>query len=320
MDRIDFDTEVVRRGNKGSSVSTKMNCPPAQKNERSRLMCFTRFAVEDPIKFDPTSMVYMGYGLEVCPSTGRQHHQGFVYWRSARWTHACAKKFKSFFAACKGNLQQQKAYCSKDGTYVEFGKAPAQGERSDIQAIVNEILHEGLRAEELLATDSSMYHQYGRTFLAAEDYAMRRIHRTEMTTCTWYYGPTGVGKSHAAFADYDESTHYLYPKDGDWWDAYRQQDTVIINEFRGEIKFNFLLELIDKWPVCVRRRGREPMPFVSKHIIITSALAPWEVYSNVCTKSDNVAQLLRRVNVVQLTHSDGGSAGGITDSAPPPLT
>ena len=120
-----------------------------------------------------------------------------------------------------------------------------------------------------------------------------------MTKGIWYYGETGVGKSHLAFKDFTPETHYVHSEDNGWWDNYKQQPTVIINEFRGEIKYKELLELLDKWPHSVKRRNRCPLPFVSKLIIITSSLPPQEVYKNLNEK-DKIAQLLRRLKVIKL--------------------
>ena len=69
---------------------------------------------------------------------------------------------------------------------------------------------------------------------------------------------------------------------------------VIFDEFRGQIPFNELLRIVDIHPTySVRRRCREPMPFISKKVIITSALPPWEVYKHL-DQGDSLAQLYRR--------------------------
>jgi len=147
-------------------------------------------------------------------------------------------------------------------------------------------------------------HQYGRTLDRIEDISMRKIHRTEMTEAVWLWGPTNVGKSHKAFEGYTPETHYLWPNDGRWWDGYRQQNTVIFNDFRGEIPYNVMLQIVDKWPFQVPRRGREPMPFTSKRVIITSSLSPMAVYHN-REAEDSLAQLLRRMTVHKMEDSFG---------------
>jgi len=142
---------------------------------------------------------------------------------------------------------------------------------------------------------------YGRTLSKIEDICMRKRYRTEMTTCTWYHGKTGVGKSHKAFEGFTPDTHYVWKtNDNGWQDGYQQQEIVIINDFRGEIKYNDMLNLIDKWAYTIPRRGREPMPFTSKHVIVTSSLPPDQVFTR-RLEEDSLEQLIRRIDVVELT-------------------
>jgi hypothetical protein len=121
-----------------------------------------------------------------------------------------------------------------------------------------------------------------------------------MTKCDWVYGPTGTGKSHYAFSNYSPETHYVYPNDGGWWDGYVGQEVVIINEFRGGIMYSELLDLLDKYPKQVRRRGREPVPFLAKLIIITSSKHPCSCYDGVYQEDDSIDQLLRRINLIKM--------------------
>jgi len=181
----------------------------------------------------------------------------------------------------------------------EFGERPSQGKRTDLADIAKDISN-GKSVIDITLENPELYHQYGRTLNFLEDIALRKKFRTEMTRCTWYYGKTGAGKSHKAFEGYTPETHYVLPKDNGWWDGYIGQETVIINDFRGHIPYDELLTLIDKWPHNVKRRGREPVPFLSKHIIITSPLSPDECYPNRNTK-DSIEQLARRCKIIKLT-------------------
>ena len=101
-----------------------------------------------------------------------------------------------------------------------------------------------------------------------------------MTKGIWICGASGSGKSHEAFSDYNPDTHYIKNLQEDWWDGYKGQETVIINEFRGEIRFSELLDLVDKWPKTVKWRCRESVPFLAKRVIITSIKRPEDVYVN----------------------------------------
>ena len=117
-----------------------------------------------------------------------------------------------------------------------------------------------------------------------------------MTTCEWIYGESGTGKSQYAFKDFNLDTHYKWKHDNGWWDGYKGQETVIIDNFRGQIPYDQLLQLIDKFLYKVSRRGREPTPFLAKHVIITSILNPKDIYYN-RYKEESLAQLYRRIKI-----------------------
>ena len=232
--------------------------------KKSRLWCFTNFDLEfDYGKYlEETTAVYVAVGRETCPKTKREHDQGWVYFEGQRGSiKGVAKQLASDKEAgmqgkvfmCKGNIDQQEDYCSKDDKYREFGVKPKPGERTDLNGVRDDIMAGKTCVDDLAVQNPAMYHQYGRTLNKLEDIALRKQFRKKMTKGEWYHGPTGVGKSHEAFKDFNPETHYVKPNDGDWWDGYCGQSIVIINEFRGGMPYAELLDLADKWPKCVRR-------------------------------------------------------------------
>lgn len=274
------------------------------KNIRTRMFCFTDFLMD--ISFWNTyckdyEVDYLIIGQELCPSTGKKHLQGFIYFKNARSFLAIIKSVKPrHIEICKGNIDQNIKYCSKDNNIeLEYGIRPSQGKRTDINDIKNEIVN-GKKLDEIVLENPIIYHKYGRTLSKIEDLCMRKKYRTDMTVGIWYYGSTGVGKSHKAFENYNPNTHYIHNiNDNGWWDSYTQQNTVIINEFRGQISYSDLLDIVDKWPKTVKRRNREPIPFISKTVIITSSEHPRDVYCNL-SKTDSLEQLYRRFSIINV--------------------
>lgn len=263
---------------------------------RARTWCIT--AWKEPV-YDSKQMKYLIYGKEFCPKTQKLHYQTFVYYHNAKTFSAMAKKWPGdHFVVMDGDIDENIAYCSKDEDYKEFGKPPEQGKRVDLLELAEEVRN-GRSVDDICMENPNAYHVYGRTLNKIEDICLRNKYRTTMTKGTWYWGETNVGKSHEAFKDFTPNSHYVLPKDKGWWDGYKGQETVIINDFRGHIPYDEMLQLIDKWPHWVSRRGREPIPFTSKHVIITSPLTPEEVYHN-REEHDNIKQLLRRLNVIEL--------------------
>ena len=268
-----------------------------------RNCCFTGFK-ESEYEFDESKMKYLIIGKETCPSTNRKHWQGYVEFKNPYTLNSIKKLFKDdkiHVEARKGSARQASDYCKKEGNFKEYGTISKQGERTDLDRLKDEILTEGLKVDDIVIDNPTMYHQYGRTLHKIEDLKMRKIFRTEQTKGIWYWGETGVGKSHKAFEGYTPDTHYVwqYEQSG-WQDGYCQQETVIMNEFRGQVKYSELLELLDKWPYSVKRRHREPMPFTSKLIIITSSMHPKDIYTNIDAK-DSLKQLYRRCDIIEIT-------------------
>lgn len=272
---------------------------------RSRAWCFT---INNPIETDKVDLNYHNVTYAVVGNeigdNGTQHLQGFVYFANPRAFNGVKKLFpRAHIEIMKGTIEQAANYCKKDGDFVEFGDLPKQGLRNDLNEIKDSIMN-GISVDTIAMDNPVIYHQYGRTLNKIEDLKMRNIYRTEMTKGEWYFGPSGVGKSELLYKDFKPNECYSYPYDGRWWDGYAQQPMVVIDEFRGQIPFNELLRMCDKHPnYSVARRGREPLPFVSKIVRLSSSMPPWEVYRNV-NANDSLAQLYRRFKIYKVTENN----------------
>jgi len=284
-----------------------------ENHAKFRNFCFTIFTITQP-KQELVDWIlsqnarYTVVGDEICPTTGRRHYQGFVCFKNPRTFNAIRnlfKRYKPHLEACKGSVDDNVDYCKKGGDFVEAGDRPEQGRRYDLEGLRDRIMEGELSLDELILMDPMVYHRYGRTLQRIEDLHHRTLYRTEMTKGTWIWGPSGVGKSHVALANYDPLRDYIYPNDNGWWDGYVGQERVIFNDFRGEIPMNMLLQLTDKWPTTVRRRNREPIPFTSREIIITSSMSPRLCYLNAIQRGDGLAQLLRRFDVIHMNVPTG---------------
>lgn len=265
--------------------------------------CFTLFDFDLEDTFINYDYEYLIMGRETCPETQKKHLQGFIRFKST-------KKFTTLISHFKGVHFEPMAtdaftciqYCKKENNWKEYGINPTnkQGHRTDLITLRDNMLSGRTTSEDIIMEKPMLYHQYGRTIEKMEDIVMRKKYRTEMTTGIWLYGETGCGKSHAAFSDFTPANYYvLNLGDKGWWEGYKQQHTVIINEFRGQIAYGELLDLLDKYPKSVPRRGREPLPFTSKRIIITSSLPPEEVYHNL-NINDSLQQLKRRLKIIRV--------------------
>lgn len=229
---------------------------------------------------------FLAYGDETCPTTGKKHHQVFGYTPNPlsykpRNLNRIGKLFgetQCHVEPMHGSFVQNEAYCSKESQLVKIGDEPKQGFRGDLKEIRDMVMTGNLTSDQVAIEDPGTFHMYGRTIERLETIALRKKWRTEMTEGIWITGPSHSGKSHEAFDNFHPDTHFMKVLEDQWWDGYKGQEIVIFNEFRGEIGFSELLALVDKWPHSVRIRGKEPVPFLAKKLIVTSVWHPKSIY------------------------------------------
>jgi len=298
-------------------------------SSKSRSFCITQWNVDrteaDYLQImEKYSIQFLAYGEEICESTSKPHHQLFMYFVNPKSTKVTnLGRIGDYWgpihcrvAPMKGSFRQNEAYCSKEGKYNKLGIEPAQGARGDLLECRDMIMRGEATVDDICVSDPLMFHQYGRTLDRLEDIALRKKWRTTMTKGTWLYGPTRTGKSHKAYdmANFDSKTHYVKNLNDKWWEGYTGQPIVIMNEFRGQIAFGELLDLTDKWPKTVKRRGRDPVPFLAQKLIITSSKHPIDIYYNILGNGENMDQLEERFVIKKMEQR--WSEGNIGTSDP----
>lgn len=253
--------------------------------------------------FKNTRYYVMGYEIG---KSGTPHIQGYVeYGRQVLG--------KTLTKICDGRIHWENRfgtsnealeYCKKDGKFDEVGTPCEQGERTDIKSLRDRIVSGETNIDKIIVEDPQSYHNFGRTL---EEIQIRKYNmnsRKEMTQGMWYYGSTNIGKSHRAYECTEltggPDSVYTWEVWNDkkgafgWQDDYRQQDVIVIDDFRGEIAYSNMLKLCDKFPCKIPMRNKQSMFCTSKYVIVTSAKPPWDVYCNQVDNTDSINQLLRR--------------------------
>lgn len=280
---------------------------------RRRDWLLTWFNMDREPVWNENKMSYLVYEKETCPTSGRLHWQIYMELHNPH-TLGGVKRLFDRTIHCQGRRgtpKQAADYCKKnilgwDGgppqnlsePFREHGALSRQGERTDLRLLRDQLNAGERTVQQIRQEDPMIFHLYGRTLQALEDDANGQRHRTTATTIVWIWGPTGTGKSHAAFSGEFGAPVYKHKYTDGWWDHYNGQPVVLFDDFRGQIRFDELLRLADRWPETVSRRGRAPVPFVSHTIVITSPLPPREVYTNLRT-GDSIDQLLRRIREIR---------------------
>lgn len=104
------------------------------------------------------------------------------------------------------------------------------------------------------------------------------IHRDSVDVRV-YWGVTGAGKTHRVFSEVSALELNYYDKHPltKWWDGYRGQPAVVIDEFAGRIDIVHLLRWFDKYPCTVEVKGYS-VPLEAKYFWITSNISPDDWY------------------------------------------
>lgn len=158
-------------------------------NRKSRGYAFTIFAENEDFDDDIICFLndheeqYKCFGFEKCPTTGKLHMQGYMYFKNP----VIGRKVLSIF---KSNAHWEQAvrssqvninYCSKDNDFYEFGDRPNQGVRSDIDELKEDILN-GSTVKEVSLSHTNLYMRYSG---AIEKFSM--MHKPINTECTVYH-------------------------------------------------------------------------------------------------------------------------------------
>lgn len=241
----------------------------------SRSWVFTSFNAEKP-SFDADVMVYQVYQREKCPTTGKDHWQGFVRFKDKiRLTQAkeLLKLDKVHFEVCR-NPPKAIEYCMKQDTRLdgpfEFGsreKADIRsGSRSDLQDIKKDI-ESGVSERDIADKHFNSWVRYNRSFRAYRTLLTKP--RNFKTKVIVVYGPTNCGKSYWAETNFPDALWVTRGNSATWFSGYEAHQAVILDEFYGWLKFDFLLRLLDRYPLRVEHKGGDA-EFIARHIIITS--------------------------------------------------
>lgn len=116
-----------------------------------------------------------------------------------------------------------------------------------------------------------------------------------------YWGDSGTGKSRRAWHEaLQESTDvYIKNPNTKWWDGYRGQTHVIIDEFTGRVDISYIQTWLDRYPALVEVKG-STVPLQAIRFWITSNVNPDIWYPDL--NPAQAAALRRRLSSV--THFD----------------
>jgi len=308
--------------------------------KRARNFCFTlnNYTEDELEEVKLWECRYLIFGKEVGES-GTPHLQGYVYFDNAKTLEVLKKKFqaRAHWEIAIGTPNRNAAYCAKgEQTKAEWEaekeKGPNYGKNADVFEKGERPLSDkekgalGKRAfeEAFEAYKEKRYEDMGQFALnmKAFDYLAAKIEKRDQPAAVtldgdleheWFYGPSGAGKSYAA-RQQNPGAYIKDPKNA-WWDGYKGEDVVIIDDFdKFQVKQSGdMKRWLDRYPFKAECKGGYIGDIRPKKIVVTANYHPNEIWE----QSDiTLSTILRRVKVTRFDTFPPAAPGSGDGGAP----
>lgn len=237
-------------------------------------------------------------------STGTPHLQGYAEFWVQKTLRNAIREFGTRFhlEKRKGTRKQARDYCKKDDTrkpgtnWVELGEWPKV--KDNLKNLVSDLN----KPLEQLPSFAELEDRYPQQMLLRrnkieDEYLIKKGVRNlvpNVNNCHIITGKSGAGKTYLAnqwalaFAGGDKREVYraAWPTGGRWWwFNYVGQKAVVLDEFRHNISYQQMLNLLDIYAMAVESKGRS-FQMVSERVYITTIIDPKEWYKGVEDKSE----------------------------------
>lgn len=189
----------------------------------------------------------------------------------------------------RGSQAQAIDYARKEDTRIdgpwEYGvpMQSVQGRRSDLVSVARGI-GDGRTFGELSEEFEAECLQYRRSILeAVRERDRQKLKRTmrESMEVVVYWGDAGAGKTRAVYEENGIENVFALTECSNgtvWFDGYEGEDVLLIDDFRGWIRFQQLLKLLDIYPLRIPIKGSYDYAAWTK-VYITSNHSPDSWYN-----------------------------------------
>ncbi len=267
---------------------------------QSRNWCFTDFELLDyQVIYEKYQDIirYIGYGLEICPKTKKQHFQGWIQFVNKKRMGGVKKILstkKIHLESCRGNEIENKSYCSKDKKYVSFGAFVIQGQRTDLEAI-KKIIDTGNNLEVVAERHFGDFIRYHSGFAKYKKIVDKRLTKKfRRLDVTVICGPTGTNKTRQA-VEKNPDAFKITGSNLKWFDGYDMEETLIIDEYNNDIPITQLLNLLDGYQLRLEIKGS--FTYANwKKVIITTNLRPEQLHQK--AKIEHIKAMNRRISQI----------------------
>lgn len=226
----------------------------------SRDWCFTCFDTEKELNFDKNNCRYIIYGRERCPTTNKEHYQGFAIFNRTCRMRKCKEWIGGgdtvHIEPRRGTRDQARDYCRKsDSQPFEWGQ------------------FDGMTKENLFKQPIPYIKEHYPEFYCRYHKGLEKLNidkgpkwRDLKVTILW--GPTGTGKTRQVM---EKDNVYKIDPPYKWWDGYEGEEILLIDDYkRGAIDRGFLLNLLDGYRLRLETKGGHTWALWSQVYITTN--------------------------------------------------
>lgn len=250
-------------------------------------------AEENAIKANASKCRYIVIGREQAPTSGTPHlHVFIVYHKNTRVAAARAMwpTRAADFSFARESSMTCANYCKKHGDYWESGELPLEPGQAEAKRWEEALIN--ARAGKFEEIPPDIYIRYVLNLKRIWADYQPIPQPIDTLDFHWYWGPTGTGKSVTARGN---NPDYYLKGINKWWDGYRNQTCVIIEEWspmNPELERamgHLLKQWADHHPFPAEKKGSMAMIRPQK-IIITSNYSMEECFRD----PNNLLPLKRR--------------------------
>lgn len=242
-----------------------------------RSWCYTlnNYTPADIAIFEDIECIRHVCGREV-GETGTPHLQGVISFKTTRRLSAMKKIHpKAHWEGCR-SIQHSIEYCKKEDDIIIDIDNGEKGKRTDLLEAIDTLKSGGLRA--VAEEHPEQIIKYGRNFQFLKELLEDEAQKYEKLEVIVLWGEPGSGKTRRA-REIDNHLYNVPPiiNGNIWFNGYENQETVLFDDFYGEVPLSYILQLLDGYFMRVPTKGG----FTAKkwkRVILTSNVHPKRWY------------------------------------------
>ena len=231
----------------------------------ARDWCFTNFDTAKELEFNKDKIRYIVYGRELCPTTNREHYQGFaIFTRTVRIPQAklwLGGGGGTHLEPRRGTRDQARDYCRKDGVVFEWGQ------------------FEGMTTADLFKQPIGYLKTAWPEFYCRYHKGLEKLQPKgppwRTIEVTHVCGETGSGKTRMVM---EMDNVYKIDPPYKWFDGYEGEDILLIDDYKKDsIERGLFLNLLDGYRLRLETKGSHTWALWTK-VYITSNydMASWD--------------------------------------------